>query len=551
MKKNTTLAPFFLLLLLMMSCKEREFENPIDPGVPLKPPTITSVAFLADTSVVLKWDDPNKDIKYPNAKLHYEIEQGLGSHFSPIGNSEINTIKITGIFNTETIYYFRVRARSLNNYSPYSLVTSTSLAFPSPSNLTVALSSETTAVLQWQNNSTLTKKIFIERSTNQTNEFVVVDSVDFPAINRKILGIYFQNDLNYFRIRAKSLNNFSTYTPVVSTALSFPAPTFLFVASITSNTVILEWNDNNAFETIFEIEQSVNDTNHFSLVETVDLNITTATLSGTFDSSSIYYFRIRAISVHNTSIYSTIANATRAMLLFGELIYVQGGTFQMGNNTGSSDEQPVHNLTIKSFYIGRNEVTQNEWKQVVDWKKLNGGTTLSSSPSYFGSSALPVEKVSWTDVITWISYLNLMMGTNSYRLPTESEWEYAAKGGIHNMDNYTYSGSNTIEEVAWYNNNSDGSTHRKGTKKANQLGIFDMSGNVWEWCSDWYHTSYTGAPTDGNSWDTQQNGYPTRIVRGGSWELSSTFCRVTQRNGASPGDRFSNLGFRYVKQLEP
>jgi len=221
-------------------------------------------------------------------------------------------------------------------------------------------------------------------------------------------------------------------------------------------------------------------------------------------------------------------------LLNHDMVFVEGGSFQMGSETTEADERPVHSVTLSSFNIGKYEVTQSQWKAV-----------MGSTRSYFKDcDNCPVEYVSWDDVQVFIRKLNIQTGKN-YRLPTEAEWEYAAKGGRLSKG-YTYSGSNDINDVAWYDGNSDRKTHEVGRKTANELGIYDMSGNVWEWCYDLYG-SY-------NSTD-QKNPYgsPTgwwRVHRGGNWFLSAYDCRSVSRNhiNADFGDEVR--GFRLVHPIE-
>ena len=213
-----------------------------------------------------------------------------------------------------------------------------------------------------------------------------------------------------------------------------------------------------------------------------------------------------------------------------EMVYVEGGTFQMGSNDGEADEKPVHSVTLNSFNIGKYEVTQKQWQDV-----------MGSNPSNFtGCNNCPVEKVSWNDVQDFIQRLNTKTGSN-YRLSTEAEWEYAARGG-NKSRGYKYSGGDDIEAVAWYDDNSGSKTHTVGQKQANELGIYDMSGNVWEWCSDWY----------GNYSSNSQNnpkGYSSgsaRVYRGGGWAGYAQYCRASNRGNGGPGGRGGRMGFRLV-----
>ncbi|MDR1728893.1 MAG: formylglycine-generating enzyme family protein [Acidobacteriota bacterium] len=208
-----------------------------------------------------------------------------------------------------------------------------------------------------------------------------------------------------------------------------------------------------------------------------------------------------------------------------ELVFVKGGTFTMGCTSEQGgdcdeDESPAHPETVEDFYIGKHEVTQAQWRAV-----------MGNNPSYFKGDDLPVEQVSWDDVQEFIRRLNAQTGKN-YRLPTEAEWEYAARGGSRSRG-YKYSGSNAVGDVAWYGENSGMMTHPVGTKNANELGLYDMSGNVWEWTGDYYNSNYSRSRSG-----------PLRVFRGGCWIYDARGARVSIRFGVEPGSRGGNLGFR-------
>jgi formylglycine-generating enzyme required for sulfatase activity len=290
-------------------------------------------------------------------------------------------------------------------------------------------------------------------------------------------------------------------------------------------------------------------------------------------------------------------------------VRIEGGTFQMGSNNGRPDESPVHTVTVSSFYMGRTEVTQKEWAVVLrEWaaamNKSNPpspavlartyyfgqdysfyGDTGSSSiylpyyPSYFNGDNLPVEQVSWVAAVEYCNRRSQLEGltpaytlkrevrndqsywavtwdrsANGWRLPTEAEWEYAAKGGNGSPGNYTYSGSNNVDEVAWYGEEyGERTTRWVGTKKPNGLGLYDMSGNVYEWCWDWYDANHYS-----NSYfsDGPQNDpmvyYPglQRVVRGGCWSSREESVRSTYRLYGYEREEWSGVGFRLVRNAD-
>ena len=205
------------------------------------------------------------------------------------------------------------------------------------------------------------------------------------------------------------------------------------------------------------------------------------------------------------------------------MIPVEGGTFQMGD----SDEKPVHRVTLSDYYIGQTEVTQELWKAV-----------MGRNPSDFKGAKNPVNNVSWNDCQKFIKKLNKLTKQN-FRLPTEAEWEFAARGG-NKSRGYKYSGSDNLGSVAWYKDNSSSAVNPVGSKSPNELGLYDMSGNVWEWCADWYGSYSSSSQINPMGYSSGSG----RVIRGGSWSGGATICRVANRGGNTPADSYGNLGLR-------
>lgn len=219
--------------------------------------------------------------------------------------------------------------------------------------------------------------------------------------------------------------------------------------------------------------------------------------------------------------------------LIRNMVKVEGGTFMMGEKHsllgGLGTDNKEHQVTLSSFSIGRAPVTQKEWKAV-----------MGSNPSHFKGDDLPVESVSWEDCQKFIRKLNKMTHMN-FRLPTEAEWEFAARGG-NKSKHYKYSGSDDINSVAWYDDNSDDKTHSICQKKPNELGLYDMSGNVYEWCQDWYGVNFYSKFTYPNPCNKTKTSY--RVCRGGSWISAIGTCRLEYRNRFTPNNRSDTIGLR-------
>ncbi len=225
---------------------------------------------------------------------------------------------------------------------------------------------------------------------------------------------------------------------------------------------------------------------------------------------------------------------------YPEMVKVEGGTFEMGDEWGIGDanEQTVHSVTLKTFSIAKTETTVAQWRTYCN----TTGHSMPETPFWGWIDSHPIVNVTWDDAVAYCDWLSDKTG-KIYRLPTEAEWEYAARGGKHSMG-FKFSGSQSINSVGWHIGNSGSGTHPVAQKYRNELGLYDMSGNVWEWCQDLYGEYVVGAQTNPRGAKTGIGGY--RVLRGASWSNSPSDCRVAKRGTLTPGARFINNGFRVV-----
>lgn len=258
----------------------------------------------------------------------------------------------------------------------------------------------------------------------------------------------------------------------------------------------------------------------------------------------VVFFVVAKVVQQNTGSQATrtsgpASDKNRQILSLGmELVYVAPGSFQMGSNDGISIEKPVHTVQIsRGYWIGKHEITQQEYESI-----------MGDNPSEFQGARNPVEKVSWNDCVSFCKKLTdqerragRLPEGYEYRLPTEAEWEYAARGGSSGRST-KYAGSNSIGDIAWYGDNSGKKTHPVGQKQANELGLYDMSGNVYEWCHDWNGDYSSGSQTDPTGPGTGSD----RVSRGGSWYYDASYCRVAGRDYYPPTSTPTNVGFRVV-----
>jgi formylglycine-generating enzyme required for sulfatase activity len=214
-----------------------------------------------------------------------------------------------------------------------------------------------------------------------------------------------------------------------------------------------------------------------------------------------------------------------------EMIKILAGSFTMGSDE-YDDEKPKHQVKLQEFYLGKYPVTQEQYQAI-----------MGNNPSHFKDNPKnPVEQVSWNDAQKFCQKINKKTG-KKYRLPSEAEWEYACRAGTQTRY-YFGDGEKQLGEYAWYSENSGSKTHSVGQKKPNNWGLFDMSGNVWEWCDDGWHENYENAPKNGSSWNDNHSQTFFRTLRGGSWLVNSRFCRSASRDGDLAGVRNYDIGFR-------
>jgi sulfatase modifying factor 1 len=242
-----------------------------------------------------------------------------------------------------------------------------------------------------------------------------------------------------------------------------------------------------------------------------------------------------------------------------ETVLIKGGTFSMGSAEDDSDEKPVHTVTVSSFNLGKYEVTVGQYLQFVDEMKIcypewlepgnrynieTGDNPYYREEGYSRQATdLPIAGISWKDAQAYCQWLSMKTGYH-FRLPTEAEWEYAARGGADALP-YRYAGGDTLDLVAWHSGNTNSRPQPVGARVPNALGLYDLSGNVWEWCSDRYESGYY-AKSAARDPQGPSSG-PSRVIRGGAWNSKPQHCRVTNRLGYTPDFRFSFLGFRVVR----
>ena len=422
---------------------------------------------------------------------------------------------------TQVEKYVRASVESLSFTSPAG-----SLSFTISSNTSWSIKSDQ----EWcmvssssgSNNATLTVNVSENTSTSSRSATITISSTDAGSVKVSITQAGASPDLQ--------LNK---------NDLSFTADAGSDSFTITSNT---NWTitSNQDWCTVSTSSGSKNGTITVNVSENKSTSSRSATI--TVKVGEI----LQTISVTQAGA-KPVDESTRSFTANGvsfNMIRVDGGTFTMGATSEQvsddyDDEKPAHQVTLSSYYIGETEVTQELWEAVMGQKPTSDG--IQWTIPGLGNN-YPAYYVSWYDCQDFIMKLNSITGEN-FRLPTEAEWEFAARGGNKSWG-YKYAGSNTLGNVAWYGSNINSQTHNVATKDANELGLYDMSGNVWEWCQDWYGSYSSSSQTN----PTGPSSGSYRVNRGGGWFNLAGNCRVSARSSNSPDNRADYLGLRLSLQ---
>ncbi len=515
------------LAIVAFSCADRSFDNPVDTNVQLDAPAITSIIAQGDSAVLITWTYLGKAIS------GFEIERRVGTGgWTGVGttNSAARQLIDRVALVSGQMYKYHVRALSSNNQSAYATSAPLSIIFTDPTNVTLAAQADTAVVVGWTYTGALQTGFEVERQVG-TGSWTEVGSTNASAGQYRDDFALSDGLIYTYRVRSLGRNTQSQFVSCTPFCASLAAPTNVAVTAFSTSSVSLSWQDNSTIERAFGIEES-GDGLIFNQIGTVPEGSAIATFAATHVSGQNYWIRVRALGRFASGAYSAVTLSKQTP---SGMILVIGGTFQMGSTSGYPDEIPVHAITVNSFYLDAKEATVAQYRAFC----TATGRAMPAPPSWGWSDDNPIVNVSWDDATAYAQWAGK-------RLPTEAEWEYAARGG--NLGHgYTYSGSNTIGDVAWYPSNAGARTHSVGTKAANELGLFDMSGNAFEYCSDWYDEGYYSVSPSVNPKGPSTGTF--RVLRGGSWYNDGVDCRIANRNWGTPTFTYLISGFRCAEDL--
>jgi formylglycine-generating enzyme required for sulfatase activity len=559
-------------LVLLSACDELEAENPADLNYTLKNPTLTSAHAISDTRIDITWQNNEEHTEefIVQRKSEYQAYHAITVVPKEVLNYSDTTCSL-GVS-----YSYAVITKVESNQSVQSNEKTISTAFPPPSNMEIGDISDITKQVGWEDNCNFEEGYVIQRDGGsgflplyETAENIT-NYVDFDLIP----GVEYS-----YRVAGYTKHNKSSWLTSNPISTNFPAPYDLTATPLSESEIGLSWADTCTFEDGFIIERDAG-LGYEQLIE-ISANITNYTDTG-LSIGIIYTYRIRSYTAHSASSYS---NTFQATVLYDGLIPVPGGAFSMGDvwGDGYENEIPVHEVVVNSFYMSSTEVTTKQFIEFLNdlgvgangfWYHFlinmesqeraighNGSFYFIGSP-YTSSELDPVTHVTWWGAMEYCNWLSLSAmltpcytvesgdrvicdwNANGYRLPTEAEWEYAARSG--GRDDQKWSGTGVESEIAnytWFRENSNNKTHPVGELEPNELGLYDMSGNVQEFCWDLWG-SYTA--------ENQNNPHgpeigPGRVIKGGDYSTTPTLLRCSQRNGLNPIASGLGRGFRIAR----
>ncbi|MFA7056235.1 MAG: SUMF1/EgtB/PvdO family nonheme iron enzyme [Candidatus Cloacimonadales bacterium] len=503
-------------------------------------PSNLQITQLSVSSCKLTWEDNSVGEDGFKISRKKNSEEWVESYAVLTANSEEF---IDDKAHPNSTYTYRVTA-FVDKYSSSSIESSILMEFSKPTNLQITQLSLSSCQLSWEDNSVGEEGYRISRKKDDEEwieSYAVLTANSDEFIDDKVLP----NSTYKYRVTVFA-DEYSSSSSESLIIVDFPEPSNLQITLLSPSSCQLTWEDNSVGEEGYRISRKKNSEEWIESYAVLAAN-SEEFIEAEVDAWQNYSYRVSAFY---EEVYSDFAEINIPGVS-ENFVYVPGGTFTMGRTTGSgaSNALPTHKVTLSLFYIGKYEITQAEYQAV-----------MGTNPSYFTGADKPVEGVSWYNAVEYCNARSTQEGltqcyntsdwsfnfsANGYRLPTEAEWEYAARGATNNPD-YLYSGSNDINSVAWYESNSGSTTHNVGTKAPNSLGLYDMSGNVWEWCHDWYDNYSSGAQAD----PVGPTSGSYRVYRGGSWGSSATGCRVINRSYYNPSNSYNNLGFRVVRSLK-
>jgi formylglycine-generating enzyme required for sulfatase activity len=559
-------------LFLIESCDDLEPVNPTDPTYALKSPTLVSAKAVTDIQIDINW------LNNEEYAEEFVIQRRSGSKlYSPISIVTKDELSFSDTNCALGVSYsYAIFSKVGSNQSAISNERTIATSFPAPSDIEVITLSDISTRITWEDNCNYENGYIIERGSG--SQFIQITQTDENVTNYSDNGLIPDTAYTY-RIAGYTANNNSSWLTSIPSTTIFPAPFDLIATPLNESEMQLSWSDTCSFEDGFIIERDSG--SGFEQLNEISTNITNYTdIDLSF--GVIYTYRVRAFTSSSVSSYS---NTFSARVLNDGFIFISGGTYTMGDlwGDGYTNETPTHEVSVNDFNISPYEITSEQYIEFLNslgvgsngfWYHTlinmensdraighNGNFYFMGSP-YASSERDPVTCVSWWGAMEYCNWLSLSAlltpcytiengdsvicdwAANGYRLPTEAEWEYAARSG--GRDDQKWSGTsieNEIENYTWFRENSNYKTHPVGELEPNDLGLYDMSGNVMEFCWDWWG-SYTAEDQNNPHGPTTGAG---RVIRGGDYSTIPVLLRCSQRNGLNPIASGTGRGFRIVR----